>query len=147
MPIPVSTAHTPEAVHAVIEDTFNRGDIDAFVAAHDADATVAVPPDGRRAHGLSAIRAATAPIFALRPHVTITVYRKLQTDDLALTRARWELVGTANDGSPVHLTGNGTIVSRRRPDGTWGIVLDDPLGASPEPANATAAGPTGSGMG
>ncbi len=147
MPISVPTAPTPEAVHADIEDTFNRGDIHAFIAAHEADATVAVPPDGRPAHGLSAIRAATAPIFALRPHVTITVYRKLQTEDLALTRARWELVGTASDGSPVHLNGNGTIVSRRRPDGTWGIVLDDPLGASHEPASATAAGPTRSGMG
>jgi hypothetical protein len=66
---------------------------------------------------------------------------------LALARARWELVGTASDGSPVHLTGNGTIVSRRRPDGTWGVVLDDPLGASHEPADVTAAGPTGSGIG
>ena len=147
MSIPVSMAHTPEALHAVIEDAFNRGDLDAFIAAHEADATVAVPPDGRLVHGLDAIRAATVSIFALRPHVTITVYRKLQTEDLALTRARWELVGTASDGSPVHLNGNGTIVSRRRPDGTWGIVLDDPLGASHEPASATAAGPTRSGMG
>jgi len=133
MPIPVSTARTPEAVHAVIEDTFNRGDIDAFIAAHEADATVVVPPDGRSVQGLSAIRAAAVPIFALRPQMTITVYRKLQAGDLALTRARWELRGTADDGSPVHLNGHGTIVSRRRADGTWGIVLDDPLGAGHEP--------------
>ena len=134
MPIPVSTARTPEAVHAVIEDTFNRSDIDAFIAVHEADATVAVPPDGRPVHGLSAIRSASAPIFALRPQLTITVYRKLQAGDLALTRAHWELLGTASDGSPVYLNGHGTIVSRRRADGTWGIVLDDPLGASPGPA-------------
>ena len=121
------TADTPEAVHAVIEDAFNRGDVDAFMAIHEADATVAVPADGRQVHGLDAIRAATAPIFALRPRVTITVHRKLQTDDLAVTRALWNLVGTASDRSTVHLRGHGTIVSRRRPDGTWGVVLDDPL--------------------
>jgi len=141
MRIPILTARTPEDVHAVIQDTFNRGDVDAFIAAHEADATVAVPPDGRLVHGLDAIRAATAPIFALHPHLTITVYRKLQTDDLALTRAHWKLAGVAGDGSPVHLNGNGTIVSRRRPDGTWGVVLDDPLGADQEPAGAAAAGP------
>ena len=141
MTIPVSTARTPEAVHAVIEDSFNRGDIDAFVAAHEADATVAVPPGGRLVHGLSAIRAAAAPIFALRPQLTITVYRKLQAGDLALTRAHWELLGTANDGSQVYFNGHGTIVSRRRADGTWGIVLDDPLGSGPEPPRVTPAGP------
>jgi ketosteroid isomerase-like protein len=29
--------------------------------------------------------------------------------------------------APVRLTGRGTMVSRRQPDGSWGIVLDDPL--------------------
>ncbi len=128
MTIPVTTAGTPEAVHAVLESAFNRGDLEAFIAVHESDATVAVPPDGHHVHGLDAIRAATAPIFALRPRVTITVHHKLQTGDLALTRARWELVGTGSDATPVHLSGNGAIVSRRRSDGTWGIVLDDPLG-------------------
>jgi ketosteroid isomerase-like protein len=55
------------------------------------------------------------------------VHRLLQTDGLALTHARWELVGAAADGRPMRLSGHGTIVSRRRPDGTWGIVLDNPL--------------------
>ena len=55
------------------------------------------------------------------------VDKTLQTDEVALTHARWELVGTAADGSLTRLAGRGTIVSRRRPDGTWGVVLDDTL--------------------
>lgn len=40
--------------------------------------------------------------------------------------AAWELAARATDGSLLHMSGRGTMVSRRRPDGTWGIVLDDP---------------------
>jgi ketosteroid isomerase-like protein len=85
-----------------------------------------VPPDGRVVHGRDDIRAATAALFALAPRMTSTVLRKVEGDGLALTYGRWELAGVTTDGSPVHLNGRGTMVSRRRPDGTWGIVLDDP---------------------
>jgi len=120
-------ARSPQAVHAVLEDAFNRADVDAFMAAHEEDAAVVVPPDGRQAHGLYEIRAAIEPVFALRPRLTSTVRMTLQNGDLALTHARWELVATGADGQRERLTGNGTVVSRRRPDGTWGIVFDNPL--------------------
>jgi ketosteroid isomerase-like protein len=55
------------------------------------------------------------------------VVETLETDGLALTYASWELDGTGPDGGAVRLSGRGTIVSRRRPDGTWGIVLDNPM--------------------
>jgi uncharacterized protein (TIGR02246 family) len=121
------TAHNPEDLHAVLEDVFNRADLDAYLAAHEEDATVVVPPEGRQARGRDAIRAAAEPVFALRPRLTSTVRMSVENGNLALTHARWELVGTAPDGAPVRMAGNGTIVSRRRPDGTWGIVLDNPL--------------------
>jgi ketosteroid isomerase-like protein len=41
-----------------------------------------------------------------------------------------DVVGIDRDGKPVEMGGGGTLVSRRQPDGTWRIVLDDPL--SPE---------------
>ncbi len=122
-----SPAPTPEALHAIIEDAFNRGDLDAYAAAYDDDATLVVPPDGRSVHGRDDIRAATAPLFALQPHMTMEVRMKVQTDGLALTHARWELVGTDADGRRMELSGRGTLVSRQTPDGTWRIVLDNPL--------------------
>lgn len=126
--IPVhSPARTPEALHAILEDAFSRGDLDAYVEAYDDDAALVVPPDGHIVRGRADIRAAAVPMFAIKPHMTSVVHKKLQTDGLALTHARWELVGTAPDGSRIQLSGRGTIVSRRRPDGTWRIVLDDPL--------------------
>jgi hypothetical protein len=57
-----SPAHTPDELHAIIQDAINRADLDAFLDAHDDDATVVVPPAGRpvevggRTHDLGANR-------------------------------------------------------------------------------------------
>jgi ketosteroid isomerase-like protein len=78
-------------------------------------------------HGLDAIREALAPLLALHPRLTSTVLGKVEGDGIALTHARWELVVTAADGTSSDQRGRGTIVSRRQPDGTWRIAIDDPM--------------------
>ena len=120
-------ARTPEALHAIVEDAFNRGDLDAYIDVHDDDAALVVPPDGRTVHGRDDIRAALAPMFALQPQMTMVVVGKLETPELALTHGRWLLVITDDDGRRRQLSGRGTMVSRRRPDGTWRIVIDNPM--------------------
>jgi uncharacterized protein (TIGR02246 family) len=120
-------AHTPEDTHALLEAAFNAGDIDAFVQVYEENAQLIAPPDGVRVTGKEAIRAAVEPTFALRPTARIEVAEKLESDGLALTQARWSLVGQDADGSTVRLAGRGTIVSRRQPDGTWLIALDNPV--------------------
>jgi len=127
-PVPVhSPARSPEALHVIVEDAFNRGDLDAFADAYEDDAVLVVPPDGRCVRGRGEIRAATAPLLALRTHMSIVVDRKLEANGLSLAHAHWALQGTALDGEPVDLRGRGTLVARRQPDGTWRIVLDNPL--------------------
>jgi len=121
-----SSARTPEDLHAIIEEAFNRADLEAFLDAHDEQATVVVPPDGRSARGREEIRAAVAPLFALAPDMAMVVVKKLEADGLALTHGRWTLAVT-EDGHRSELFGLGTMVSRRSQDGTWRIVLDDPL--------------------
>jgi uncharacterized protein (TIGR02246 family) len=119
------TADTAQEVHAVLQDAVNHGDIDALMAIYEDDATLLVPPGGRSAHGRNEIRAMMAPVLAARPHMTSTVVKTLVGDGWAITHVRWELSG--NGGNDTTLAGRGTVVSRRRPDGTWGIVVDDPL--------------------
>ncbi|MPY92306.1 MAG: SgcJ/EcaC family oxidoreductase [Acidimicrobiia bacterium] len=121
-----SPARTPEDLHAIIQEAINGADLDAFLDAHDDDATVVVPPDGRSARGRDEIRAAIAPLLALAPEMATVVVKTLESDGLALTHGRWRLAVT-EDGNRSELHGLGTMVSRRRPDGTWRIVLDDPL--------------------
>src|SRR5262245_5026406 len=120
-------AHTPEETHALLEAAFNAGDIDAFARVYEANAQLILPPDGDRVTGREAIRDAARATFALEPTARIEVAQKLESDGLALTQARWSLVGTDPDGGNVELAGRGTIVSRRQPDGSWLIVLDNPI--------------------
>jgi hypothetical protein len=44
-----------------------------------------------------------------------------------MTHARWRLVQLDDEGDPVEVRGHGTVVSRLQRNGTWRIVLDNPL--------------------
>ncbi len=121
-------ARSPEELHALLAAAFNSGDLDAYGRLYEEDAIVIVPPEGERVHGREAILAAVGPTIALRPTFRSDVVEKLQTDGLALTHARWNaLIGS---DEIVEMSGRGTIVSREQQDGTWRIVLDNPM--SPE---------------
>ena len=119
-------ARTPEEIHALIAAAFNDADLDAFIELHEHEAATIVPPDGRRVSGRDAIRSALEPMFALGPRARIDVVGKLQADDLALTHARVNVIATRGD-EQLEVSGHGTIVSRRQPDGSWRIVLDNPM--------------------
>jgi uncharacterized protein (TIGR02246 family) len=120
-------ARNPEELHALVAAALNDADADAFVALHEPTATIAVPPEGRRVTGREAIRAAIAPVLALRPVMRIEMVDEIQTDGLALTHGHWRLTGSG-DGELIEMSGRGTMVSRRQADGSWRIVLDNPLG-------------------
>lgn len=121
-------AKAPEELHALVEAAFNARDADLLVDLYDEAATLIVPPEGPRASGKDEIREAIVATMAMRPRARIEVLDKLETDGLALTHGRWTLAGTGADGSAVEMSGRGTMVSRRSGrDGSWKIVLDDPM--------------------
>ena len=140
MPHPATArAQDPQDLLSIIQDAINRADLDAFLAAHDDGAAVVVPPDGRPARGHDEIRAAMTPVLAMRPHLETAVVQTLVADRFALSHSRWRLVLSEN-GSRSELRGLGTMVSRRTEDGTWRIVLDNPLTAPDQQPAAPEAG-------
>jgi ketosteroid isomerase-like protein len=62
--------------------------------------------------------------MALRLPLTATVHAVLACGDLALVLGEREIAGTGPAGERVRLSGLGSSVVRRQPDGTWCIVAE-----------------------
>jgi uncharacterized protein (TIGR02246 family) len=116
------------------QDTIHRfsallaeGDLEALVELYEADAAFA-PRPGECVTGREAIRAALRPFLALKPRMTGEIERVLVAGETALVANRWTLTGRQPGGEPVELAGLSADVLTRRPDGFWGIAIDDPWG-------------------
>jgi uncharacterized protein (TIGR02246 family) len=119
----------PEAVIERFSELLARGDLDAMVELYEPDATFA-PQPGESVTGRDAIRSALTGFLAVQPRMTGSIEKVLQAGDTALVANRWMLSGTAPDGSPVEMGATSADVLRRRADGSWGIVIDDPWGVT-----------------
>ena len=119
----------PEAVIERFSELLARGDLDAMVELYEPDATFA-PQPGESVTGRDAIRSALTGFLAVQPRMTGSIQKVLRTGDTALVANRWTLRGTAPDGSAVEMGATSADVLRRRADGSWGIVIDDPWGVT-----------------
>jgi uncharacterized protein (TIGR02246 family) len=123
-------AHSPEAIIDRFADLLAEGDLDALVDLYEPDAAFAAQP-GAVVVGRSAIRQALEPFVALRPRMVGAIEKVVTAADTALVINRWRLTGSQPDGTAVEMAGTSSDVLRRRPDGSWAIVIDDPWGALP----------------
>ncbi|NIA71464.1 SgcJ/EcaC family oxidoreductase [Pelagibius litoralis] len=122
-------ALTPRQVHEQFTEAFKVHDLDALIALYDPDGVMVPGPGEKPVRGHLAIRKALEALQKLKPsNVELKTVFCIERDDLALTRSRWHFTGTSPDGQPVHMAGSGTEVMRRRPDGTWVHLFDNPWG-------------------
>jgi uncharacterized protein (TIGR02246 family) len=119
----------PEAVIEQFAELLAEGDLEGMLNLYEPDAAFA-PQPGESVTGRDEIRAALESFLAVTPRMNGTIEKVLQAGDTALVANRWRLTGTSPDGSPVEMAGTSADVLRRRPDGSWGIVIDDPWGAA-----------------
>lgn len=122
------TTPTPATTVERFSELLSEGRIDALLELYENDAAF-LPEPGRAVVGTGSIRAELERFAALQPRMTGSVEKVIETRDTALVAYRWQLEGTAPDGSPVDMTGTSADVLRRRPDGSWGVLIDDPWGA------------------
>lgn len=106
-----------------------EGRLDALLDLYEDEATF-VPEPGRVVSGREPIREALEQLAALEPRMSGRVEQVLEAGDVALVAYRWNMQATAPDGSPIRQGGLSADVLRRRPDGSWGVIIDDPYGAA-----------------
>ena len=120
---------TPAQVITDFAAALHDGRVDDAVALYEPDAAFIPQPGAEPLHGLEQIRAALAGFAALRPTLSPDIRKVVQAGDIATVLNSWTLDGTAPDGSALRLSGTSADVMRRRPDGTWALLIDDPWGA------------------
>jgi uncharacterized protein (TIGR02246 family) len=122
------SATDPAAVVGLFAEALHDGRLDDAVALYEPDAVFVPQPGAEPVAGTDAIRDALAQFVALRPTLTPDVRKVVVAGDIATVLNAWHLDGTAPDGTPLHLSGTSADVVRRRPDGTWALLIDDPWG-------------------
>ncbi len=121
MPGPIDTVNQ-------LVDAINRGDLDQAVAAYEAEGVMVAQP-GKLARGSQQLREALAGFIALEAVLTSEAQSVVEAGDLALYVGRWSLRGTDPAGNPLVMGGESSDILRRRHDGRWLVVLDNPWGA------------------
>ena len=119
----------PEATITRFSELLSEGDLEGMLELYEPDAAFA-PQPGKKVTGREEIQAALETFLAVQPRMEGSIEKVLEAGDTALVANRWRLSGTAPDGTPVQMAATSAEVLRRRPDGSWGIVIDDPWGAS-----------------
>jgi ketosteroid isomerase-like protein len=120
---------TPAGTVERFSELLGEGRVDALLELYD-DGAAFVPEPGRTVSGRDEIRGELEQLVAMEPRMSGSVEQVLQAGDTALVAYRWRLEGTAPDGTPIRLDGISSDVLRRRPDGSWGVIIDDPYGVA-----------------
>jgi uncharacterized protein (TIGR02246 family) len=131
------TTQTETAAGTVehFSELLGAGRLDALLDLY-ADGATFVPEPGRVVSGRASIRAELEQLVALTPRMSGRVEQVLQAGDTALVAYRWQMQATAPDGTPIRQTGLSADVLRRRPDGSWAVIIDDPYGGAGQDRSA-----------
>jgi ketosteroid isomerase-like protein len=120
---------TPDGTVEHFSELLGAGRLDALLGLYE-EGAIFVPEPGRVIRGLASIRDELERLVALSPRMSGRVEQVLQAGDTALVAYRWQMHATAPDGTNVRQGGLSADVLRRRPDGSWGVVIDDPYGGA-----------------
>lgn len=126
-------AQTPKQTHELFLELFNAADIDQLLALYEPTATF-VPADGEPVSGHDSIRQQLEGFLALKRHMTLTVNKVFQSNDIGLLFSSWRLEATDSAGEPIVVQGKTSDVVRRQANGSWLFVIDNPQGASGDQA-------------
>lgn len=114
--------------HPTWAERFNARDLDGMLALGEEGATF-VPQPGNVISAPADVRAALEWFLSLNAPIHLEVRHAIESGDIGLVVADWELSGTGPDGAAVELKGSTSDVVRRGADG-WKLVIDNPFGTA-----------------
>ena len=118
-------AVSPEAVHELFEGFVNQGDLEGIVHLYEPNAAL-VERDGKVVSGSAAIKEYLRGLLSIKPRMRIHHLGTIDAGDVAVLLSEWELDGKTPDGSHISDRGNTYDIVRRRKDGSWRLVVDNP---------------------
>jgi uncharacterized protein (TIGR02246 family) len=124
-----ATTATPAGTVEHFSELLREGRLDALLKLYEDGATF-VPEPGRYVSGRESIRSELERLLAMSPRMSGRVEKVLQAGDTALVAYRWRMEASAPDGTTIRNGGLSADVLRQRPDGSWGVLIDDPYGGA-----------------
>jgi len=121
-----TTATTPAEVISLMSAALQDGRVADALSLYEPDAVFVPQPNAQPIAGREAIEQALTQFAALRPHMASNIRSVVTAGSVATVINDWQLRGTAADGTSVSMAATSADVMRRRPDNTWGILIDDP---------------------
>jgi ketosteroid isomerase-like protein len=119
-------ATTPEQAVELLDRAFREKDLETVLSFYEEAAlVVAEPGKTLRSAGLRAFFAE-----AMRAGATARQLKTwtMEADGIALFISRWVLTVAAPGQPPTDQTLIATTVFRKQPDGTWKVLIDNPIG-------------------
>ncbi|MEC3914911.1 YybH family protein [Nocardia sp. CDC160] len=124
-------ANTPEEVLVLLSIALGEGRVADAASLYEPDAVFFYSPNTGPVTGRDEIRSALADLAAIHPVLRNDVLRTVIAGNIATVVNAWRIDGTRPDGQPIAMSATSTDVMRRRTDGSWGILIDDPWGVQP----------------
>ena len=119
---------TPLETVELLDEAFNRGDIEAVLDFYEDDAVMVAEPN-RLATGKAEIRAPYEWIFAnIKGTATQEKTHVIEASDIALFTSKWNFIGTMLNGDSASRESYASVILRRQGDGKWRIVVDNGWG-------------------
>jgi uncharacterized protein (TIGR02246 family) len=112
----------PSHINAAFAAGFNKRDVDALLGLYEPDGAV-VEIDGSVSTGADAVRVHLEQLISLGGTMVSTNLTTVVTGEIALVTAEWVI--TDSNVAP-ELRGRSAEVLRKRADGTWAYLIDQP---------------------
>lgn len=128
-------ARTADQVNEFYAKAILAHDLNGALEFYDTDSVLV--SDGQPVRGRDAIKEIIATQVAMQPTSgSIETVFCVEQEGLALTRSKWHFNGEDTDGNAFEVMGSGSEDMRRKTDGTWVYLIDNPRGGDPLNGNS-----------